>query len=119
MKDWKGNKIEVGQTVIKVAFKSMFGGSASRMVLIFTDANGEQHHRKGEEFINPMDYKWEIEGKYIITEQRNTMLISFGNRPSEVTIDSLDFMLSTQPWQILCIEGISDNEEEFFKELFK
>ena len=118
MKDWKGNKIKVGQTVIKVRYKTMFAGNKQRFVLICYDEKGNKASQTfGEESIVPLDYFWDIKGRYIITEKRNSMTISFGESPSEVPVDNMDFILCTQPWEILCIEGLSDNKDEFFQTL--
>ena len=120
MKDWKGNEIQVGQTVLRINFKSMFGGNKSRFGFIFTDANGKQHYRMAEEFISDMEYQWTIQDRFLITEPSNVISISFSSEvASKTPINISESWMSPQPWQVLAIEGISDNEEEFFKEYFK
>lgn len=115
MKDWKGNKIEAGQTVLIVNVKSMFGGSKSQL-MIMTE-NGFE--KIGEETTLPEGYQWTIVSENKILPPSKNVTISMGDAPSEIPINQASLWLSVQPWQILCIKGISDNYEDYFKEYFK
>ena len=115
MQDWKGNKIEVGQTVIIVNVKSMFGGSKSQLMLM-TEKGFE---KIGDETTLPEGYQWTIVSENNIIPPSTNVTISMGEAPSEIPINQAGLWLSVQPWQILCIKGVSDNYEEYYKEYFK
>lgn len=121
MKDWKGNKIQIGQTVLKINFKDMFGGSKSRLIINFYGEDGKIHTQHvGEDVIAPEGYQWTVSSKFLITKPSNEMTICFSSEcKSEIPINCAGMWIATQPWEVLCIEGISDNEEDFFKEYFK
>lgn len=108
MKDWKGNEIKVGHTIIKVAIDNMFSGS--KMCLI---VNGEIASTIDIE----KEYLWDIVGKCHVKEDDDNE-IALGE-VSEMGIKFLGFFMSVQPWEIICIEGISDNKEEFYDNYFK
>ena len=111
MQDWKGNKIEVGQTVLIVNVKSMFGGCKSQFTIM--TENGLQN--VGGEIISPESHQWNIVSEANITPPSANATISIftGEGASEIPINQIDLWLSVQPWQILCIEGVSDNCEDY------
>lgn len=115
MQDWKGNKIEVGQTVLIVNVKSMFSGSKSQF-MIMTKKGFE---KIGEETILPEGYQWTVVSENNITPPSKNVTISMGDAPSEIPINQISLWLSVQPWQIVCIKGISDNNEDYYNEHFK
>ena len=109
MQDWKGNEIEVGQTVLIVNVKSMFSGSKSQFTIM--TENGLQN--VGEQTISPESHQWNIVSEANITPPSADVVISMGEDASEIPINQIDLWLSIQPWQILCIEGVSDNCEDY------
>lgn len=115
MEDWKGNEIKVGQTVLVVSTGNIFEGSKP-CVLMMTE-NGLEKVFEGEPI--KKSYSFDISAKYFITEPGNNLTLSYGDKPSEVPINQIDFWVNRQPWQIVCIEGISDNKDEYYKEHFK
>ena len=114
MEDWKGNKIQVGHTVIVVSTGSIFEGSKP-CLLIITE-NGLKKVFEGEPI--KKSYSFDVSAKYFITEPSNNLKISMSHKPSEIPINHIDFWVSKQPWQIVCIEGISDNKDEYYKDYF-
>ena len=114
MEDWKGNKIQVGQTVIVVSTGSMFEGL--KPCLLMMTENGLEKVFESEPI--KKSYSFDISAKYFITEPSNNLTISMGDKPSEVPINHIDFWISKQPWQIVCIEGISDNKDEYYNDYF-
>lgn len=120
MKDWKGNEIKIGQVILRINFKDMFGGCKSRIGFSFMDANGNPHWKFGEEFINPEGYQWTIQDKFLITEPSDIISICFSSEAtSKIPINMMKNWICTQPWQVLAIEGSSDNEKDFFENYFK
>ena len=115
MKDWKGNEVQVGDTVLLVATGSMFDGS----VLISSMWDGEKYVERQISDPIPKSYSFDIEGKYLITEPSNLMTIYFDPKITQpVPIDQADFYIAKQPWHIICIEGKSDNEKEYYQHYF-
>lgn len=114
MEDWKGNKIQVGHTVIVVSTGSMFEGS--KPCLMIMTENGIEKVFEGEPI--KKSYSFDISAKYLITHPSNNLTISMNDKPSEVPINHIDFWVCKQPWQIVCIEGISDNKDEYYKDYF-
>lgn len=112
MEDWKGNKIEVGQTILTINVKSITEGS--RLVAMFRDDNGVWHELDTKYPVEPKQYLWEIQRQAVITEQNSCMTISFGDAPSQISIDHIDSFCHAQPWQIIAIKWISDNEQEYY-----
>lgn len=109
MKDWKGNKIEVGHTVLVISTGSMFEGSA--FVIRYGDKEIKSEPIK-------KSYQFEISCKYKITEPSNTLALSLGNEQSEMPINHVDFFIAKQPYQIICIKGVSDNKEKYYIDYF-
>jgi hypothetical protein len=114
MEDWKGNKIQVGHTVIVVSTGSMLEGS--RPCLLMMTENGMEKVFEGEPI--KKSYSFDVSAKYFITEPSNNLTISMNDKPSKVPINHIGFWISKQPWQIVCIEGISDNKDEYYKDYF-
>jgi len=113
MKDWKGNKIQVGHTVVVVSTGSMLEGSTP--FLLIRNENG---YEKIEGEPIKKSYSFDVSAKYLITEPSNNLTISMNDNPSEVPINHIDFWVCKQPWQIVCIEGISDDKDEYYNEYF-
>lgn len=116
MKDWKGNEIQVGQTVLLIATGSMYEGSTFGIAM--WDGESYKEIFKGEPI--PKSYSFEIERKFLITEPSNMMTIYFDLKATQpVPIDQADFHIAKQPWHIIAIEGISDNEKEYYENYFR
>jgi len=84
-------------------------------LLIITE-NGLKKVFEGEPI--KKSYSFDVSAKYFITEPSNNLKISMSHKPSEIPINHIDFWVSKQPWQIVCIEGISDNKDEYYKDYF-
>lgn len=113
MKDWKGNEICQGDIAVVVNTGSIFDGAVPVMTVIKDD---KEHIFKGEPL--KKQYLWEPSSRYLITEPGNVFSISLNDKPSTIPINHVDSYLTTQPWQILCIEGKSDNQDEYYREYF-
>lgn len=114
MKDWKGNTVDIGSTIIIVDIKTPFGGD--RVVFPVADENGDIHLIDGGKTSN--NYHWNINVKYIVTDFGNSYKTSFTDAAGSIPINLIEMMIKVQPWQILCIEGKSDNKDEYFEHLF-
>lgn len=113
MTDWKGNIIQAGHNILIVDVQSPF--SDCDMVMYSPIDFKEVGRIKGKR-----DYIWNVSQRVKVTEPSQSIMISFNNNTaSEIPVNSLEFMCSCQYWQIICIEGISDNKEEYFTEHFK
>ena len=115
MKDWKGNDIQIGQTVLLVATGSMFEGSSLIVVMI----DGEDHEEVYKSEPLPKSYSFEIIEKYLITEPSVAITTNLLAEINKMPVDHADFFIVKQPWHIICIEGISDNRDEYYAEYFK
>jgi hypothetical protein len=109
MKDWKGNEIQEGQTILKVAVKGMFDGCRTQLMIV--------NKPVGEEFIQERQYLWEIVTKCYVKEKGDNSA-TIGGEVQEIGIDFLDFFFSAQPWEIICIEGVSDNKDDYYMNEF-
>lgn len=115
MQDWKGNIIKVGHTVLVVSINNMFEGS--RLCFFSMTENGMEKIFEGEPIKKSREF--EISAKYLITEPSNSLTISMGDNPHKIPINLADFWVSKQPWQIICIEGLSDSKDEYYKNTIK
>ena len=105
--DWKGNAITVGDELVIMTYKELFGGQD--MVLMIKDKDG-----KMQELVKPTKthngVQWEV--------HRKITVIEFGNTISndQVPINLLDPFASPNTMnQCLCIKGISDDREQFME----
>jgi hypothetical protein len=123
--DWKGNEIKVGDVVQLVHVNS--GGWI--VALSFEELKTKKP--------TPETYEWEIKTEFTVAPprrkcetQRNdggTITLSFGiptnieYKPDECPLDDLqDAMFHiTMDGSIICIKGVSDNQEEYYTEKFK
>lgn len=106
MKDWQGNDIKVGDELLIMTYKSLFGGQ--KMGIMFIDADGIHELTKPKKMDN--GFQWEI--------HREIKVLKWGNIVStdSVPINLLDPFASPNTMnQCLCIKGISDNRENFMK----
>lgn len=114
MKDWKGNDIDVGHTIVIVRVGSMFDGATPVFISLKDDTM-----EIGDPL--PKTYVFERNERIKVTEW--SRLVMLGAEPSddtvnEIPINQLDFFINVQPWEILCIEGVSDNEQDYYLNYF-
>lgn len=94
----------------------MLSGSTSQLVR-WTDS---VWIRVGEEVKEPDMFILENRSKHIITEDLNH--VSVGPDPNiayELSLNICEYWLRCQEYECLCIEGVSDNRDEFMIEYFK
>ncbi len=115
MTDWKGNEIEPGQTVLLVSIKSQFAGSEMKWGIMMPDKT--MHYITP--VIMPEENKWEVRYEYQITEPGFRSAFSLEENKGEIPINIIDVWIRPQPHQIVCIKGISDSQEEFFRAYFE
>jgi len=116
MKDWKGNIICVGQTVLIVSTNTY--GAGDTMFLMWPQPDGT--FKKSNETRIPDQHQWKITDRFLITEPGNTVFYSNDDTPNKVPINLVDWNITKRfgMHEIVCIEGISDNQLEYFKEFF-
>lgn len=108
IKDWKGNEVKVGDTVLIVTINNTLQGGGGKLGIRFYDKNGNpsEIHKVAD---IPLCNTWEIHQKSKILPEGDII------GREGVPINMAKTWLTCQPWDILCIEGVSDNEEEYFK----
>lgn len=113
MKDWKGNEIKSGDTVVIVTVKSMFG-RASYGYIIFKE-DGTTDHIKVQEGIEPPKYMWNIFDEKEIFDMDGHLRYYYNagdivyNLPAEE-----DWLNSQSNFRIVCIKGVSDNKHDYY-----
>lgn len=112
MKDWKGNKIQVGHTVVVVSTGSMFEG-LTPCFSVMTENGRKAFNGKPAK----KSHRFDVSAKFLITEPSNDLKISMDDNPSEIPINLINHWVIKQPWQIICIEGISDSKDEYLQSL--
>lgn len=116
MKDWKGYNIKVGDNVLVVAVKNPFEGDRAGIIIMYK--GGNRRLIQSEEVI-PKSYFWNVQHKYKIMPANSDNQIIFEKIGTILLpVNLLDFSLCIQPWEILCIEGISDDEQEYYTAKF-
>lgn len=115
MEDWKGNKVEVGQTVLVIATGNMFEGSSIHVMI----CDGETHQEVYKSEPLPKSYSFDIMEKYLITEPSSSISHHLLAEINEMPINCADGFIIKQPYIIIAIEGISDNRDEYYTEYFK
>lgn len=115
MKDWKGNEIKIGDTISSYYYKCLFGGSE---IVRFDPENGFKQERVGK----TPEFCWVLSSRFIVTPPSNSLTIaetdeSIGEIP--INMADSDWVLPQKHLMCLCIEGVSDNEQDFFEEYFK
>ena len=111
MEDWQGNKIRTEDIVLVYNFMDMFGGQECAI---------EQYDRNrrlvsSEKYIADYDFKWELHSQNKITN-KDTITISIDpDFIQQIPIQSVDTFIASQPWQAVCIKGISDNRQNFME----
>lgn len=111
MKDWKGNEIKVGDTVLLYEFEGLFAGGDLKVFMILDDSDAPQEIGS---IPNPKHSKWELLQTIKVIDPINDGCIHCYLNPDEVPLDSLSWNLCTMPNRCVCIKGLSDNELEHF-----
>lgn len=111
MKDWAGNEITVGDTLVIVRTKPFLQPTR---VGFFVDGKIEWQ----EDLPKGPDHCWDILGEHEVVEHEEDLYLRTG--PDEKGY-YWNFQLPWmgQPYDITCIKGKSDNEQEYFLEYFK
>lgn len=108
MIDWQGNNIQVGDTILHVRFKSLFGGC--RMGLMMITPEGLQPI--GEPVQTERDFQWVVTKEITVTNPDNKFTLD----GDAIPINLIDpFALPNQMNECLCIKGKSDNREAFME----
>lgn len=115
MKDWKGNEIKPGDIVVVVGVRSMMEGA--RMGLMELNSEGVLNWVEGcvSDPI-PRQFLWEPGPEYEILDEGNG--IYMGPLFSQIPINHAEFHITVQPWDILCIKGVSDDKDEYYLNYF-
>jgi hypothetical protein len=114
MKDWKGNEIKPGMTILKIAVKGMFDGGK----IAAFNKNGEVIAYSKP---LPRQYLWEVTAKCFVKPEGDTKIESTENEIEEckIGVDFLDFWFNPSYFEIIAIEGISDNKDEYYMNVFQ
>lgn len=118
-KDWKGNIIQEGDTVLKVRVKNWDAG-VKYSLIEFTI--GEDNYSEIEPVEAEEKRLWEICEEILIksiTEDDGVVWMSFLKPYVETPLWCAGMHLSCQHNEILCIKGKSDSQEDYFLEKFK
>lgn len=111
MKDFLGNEIKIGHIVKKIKVRGMFDGSEYKIGVIYPNKNGQERIDEYCGGVVPTSESWIIVGLYEIVEENIiTMGYEYGI-PNKLYYNAMDMFLSTQPWEILTIVGVSDEEK--------
>jgi len=111
MNDWQGNKIKIGDELVIIDFKDIFGGQ--KMGIMMINKEGEMSTLV-EPTKTDYGFKWEI--------HRTIKVMPYGGMISnnEVPVNLLDpFAAPNSMNQCLCIKGKSDNQKEFMDNYLK
>jgi len=112
MKDWKGNEIQVSHTVLIIDINNSMKGGGSKTSILFYGKDGSPTYRSDVFVTIPLKDDWEICQEIEVVEKSDK--ISCGWTKTRLPINHVDSWVCAQPWQIICIKGISDNKEEYF-----
>ncbi len=110
MKDWKGNQIEVGHTLLIIEFKNFDAGHTPYTE--FKHKYGPSTYLRGNPI--PVQYRWEIKKTILVIEPGPRDIIYAVDVLNKVPINELPSFLSIKGNETLCIKGLSDNEQDFF-----
>lgn len=110
MKDWAGNNIKVGDTVIEYMYMIPFSDCKTTINL---DGNDMLFDPKPK-------YVWDEKNRFKVIEKSNEIGLSLNGDISEIPINLIG--LFSEDWSVYvckCIEGKSDNRDDFFINYFK
>lgn len=108
--DWKGNRIKPGDTIIIVNTKPILGASYLNL------PDGEKVQVTEE----PPGYIWDIQEEYKVIGSEECPCIEL--KTNGYTIVSSLYgavWLVNGSSVIICIKGVSDNEQDYYIEYFK
>lgn len=112
MKDWKGNTIEIGHTVYRVATINPHAGFRLRFIGI---QDGEETDIVDMGVIEKDSFfVWE---EYLIIPHSDIIEEWRGNELFKVPINYIEKEIVCKENQILCIKGISDNQFDYYKSI--
>jgi hypothetical protein len=134
MKDWKGNEIQVGDTVLKVRIAKPFENVGNIKCVEF-DAHGNSEVLVEWERPKKRQYLWLVEETYKIesgahwgieiTKEHNQdwmlsneQVLHGFEHTKTFGIDAIE-LIEPQPYEILCIVGKSDNMDEYYLKEFE
>lgn len=112
MTDWKGNEIKEGHIIVIVRTKPFF--TAARFGFLDFSNPSKGFEQVGETYKTP-EYIWEPRWDMEVVSLDGKLYYKSNN--TYVDISMLNFF--KQDSDIICIKGISDNEQEYFLEHFK
>lgn len=120
MKDWKGNDIKPGDTVVHVRVKKL----PITTKLVVLDFENDTINVVGTNDTPAKDYDWEVVGEREVVSLDGRMYFQHTGTDGIVyRIDTSigDFMADPvlAGTEILCIKGVSDNETEYYLNYFK
>lgn len=123
MTDWKGNEILEGMTIMRVSTKPLFNNI--RYGFSFIGENGESSWNQVGEPVHTPDHIWEIQFEAVVVKRK--IIMPDGNKKEALFYTpykemnytfEVEFIDMAQPSDIVCIKGISDNEQEYFLQYF-
>lgn len=116
-KDWKGNLIQPGDVIFPVATKPFFSGG--RIVLMDFSTNDRSKDKTLHEW-KALEHVWYPGQKYKVIDAGEGAL-RFETLNSDITVNVCWYFMQfgMQTDTIFCIEGKSDNEQEYYTEYFK
>lgn len=115
MKDWKGNEIEEGDTIMLVSTKS---AEINSSLILIDFSHPEKKAEVLSTYKKKANYRWLPTHEYKIIKIGSWLYFTF--MENEITcnygIDILKYSLDDNT--ILCIKGKSDNETEYYQHYF-
>lgn len=103
MQDWQGNRITINQKVLVI-----------NVIRKYHDLKSLQINKKDIPVDTlPEELTWDIEKKYVVVD--NGHLVKISKEQTYMPINLLAPWLNPYSWQIIAIEGISDNQDAYLK----
>jgi hypothetical protein len=114
MKDWKGNDIEEGDTIVLVSTKSHPIDSS----LVLMNLGSNEPPTVLSTYKEDARYRWLVLNTYKIKNIRGRLYVTFNDDgiTCNYGITTLDFFKGDHA--IICIKGKSDNETEYYQHYF-
>lgn len=108
MKDWKGNEIIPGMTIVVVEVVNEDAGAVFSLV---NDPSGKEH-------VIGTNYCWKPRMEVEVQDYDDMVDVS-ESEWKQAPVNLLSIAICKQAWEIICIKGVSDNEQEYFTRHFK
>ena len=114
MKDWKGNEIEEGDTIVLVSIRSHPIDSS----LVLMDLGSNEPPTVLSTYKEDARYRWLILNTYETTSHNGRLYVTFVDDgiTCNYGIETIDFFKDDHT--IICIKGKSDNEKEYYEYYF-